>query len=437
MKSALLLALSTVAFAHAHGADHGGGPWWKKHHHKGCKKMKKLIKKCYSDISEKCESKWYDGAAAVYDCLNGTRATLKPKCQKFLPLELPPRVAQKGVGENRPKWLSKLWSYSKVQFTSGEANGKIVYIATHSALDIPSLRMAEARPTGCDAAIEEKDSSVASLSGVCKSMLLQPTEVWPSMVPALILKKKMMKKKKKQMKIKSGEGGYGKLLDVHVKKGDTFVYLSKATPFIPSLGKGMHHHHHHDRHVHRDHHRKPGHGGHHGFFSRLFHHHGGEKKRHSGRSEQRMVRHGEHEHDRRHHHRGHDGGEDHHHPSLDGGAPPDDGVVEVDYYEVDDVDDDDDDALLSPPVAFAMQVVSHFLFFSILLMTGFIFGAVFARCKLQRRYSKRIKELEAAVEQQGVGRAVAESIISSGATLEPVRVRSAIVGHHLKAPLME
>lgn len=150
-----------------------------------------------------------------------------------------------------------------------------------------------------------------------------------------------------------------------------------------------------------------------------------------------MVRHGEHDH--HHHHRGHDDGEDHHHPSLDGGGgAPGDGVVEeVDYYEVDDVDDDDDDALLPPPVAFAMQVVSHFLFFSILLMTGFIFGALFTRCKLQRRYSKRIKELEAAVEQQGVGRAVAESIISSGATLEPVRVRSAIVGHQLKAPLME
>merc|ERR1712146_397342 len=102
-----------------------------------------------------------------------------------------------------------------------------------------------------------------------------------------------------------------------------------------------------------------------------------------------------------------------------------------DSYDNDDDDNDGSDWEISPAL-FALNILSHVLFVCILDMTGFVSGLVYARCKLYRKYSKRIKELEAALEEQSTSRAVAESIISSGTALAPIQVNTCAT---LKVPL--
>lgn len=343
------------------GALHGGG-----HHHDHHHQTKAMKRACYADAMAHCSDKWVDGVATLHSCLLAHNSALSAKCAEKLPTTLPARAAMKGIGEHRPKWLSHLWSYSKVEFTTGAAKGTTGFVATRSALDLTTLGPAVVRPPGCNVAIASLTgkgaaaaASAATLGKECTATLTAPIVVWPSLTPRFA-------------------GGVE--LTIVPAAGDELVLLDVGTKFIPALG-GKHHHHH--------------------------WHHGGGKwdgdKHHGGEGGSRQH-HG-------HHHHGH-----HHHgpppPSssssnsiIGGGGGGEFNGYELDREEVD-----------------GFELMGHLLGMLFLCIVGCCCGTLCTTCKLRRRYASRIAELESAVHEDEVSRAIAASLVSAGAPLLPITV---------------
>lgn len=338
------------------GALHGGG-----HHHDHHHQTKAMKRACYADAMAHCSDKWVDGVATLHSCLLAHNSALSAKCAEKLPTTLPARAAMKGIGEHRPKWLSHLWSYSKVEFTTGAAKGTTGFVATRSALDLTTLGPAVVRPPGCNVAIASLTgkgaaaaASAATLGKECTATLTAPIVVWPSLTPRFA-------------------GGVE--LTIVPAAGDELVLLDVGTKFIPALG-GKHHHHH--------------------------WHHGGGKwdgdKHHGGEGGSR-------------HHHGH-----HHHgpppPSssssnsiIGGGGGGEFNGYELDREEVD-----------------GFELMGHLLGMLFLCIVGCCCGTLCTTCKLRRRYASRIAELESAVHEDEVSRAIAASLVSAGAPLLPITV---------------
>ena len=338
--------------------------------------------------STKCASTWIDGLAAMHECLDAQRSALAPECAEKLPRDLGAKAATKGIGESRPKWLSHLWTYAKVEFTSGGAKGVSGYVATKSALDLGAAGFSPAVviPDTCAAALAaEPGSDAATLTPACASTLAAPVVVWESLTPKWM---------------------GGKAADVRTKAGDALVFVSAPTPFIPALG-GFHHHHW-RKHVHGPRHGR--HADHHtGFVAMVSSMFGRHHQRATIKMSRRQV----------------DAQDPQELPLGPGATTPttDAKKVDFDYDDFEEVD--------------AFVVLSHVLTLAVMLLIACCCGSCCTRCRLRRRYAARIAALEQLVEDAAMSSAVAQSLAESSvvgtAAAAPARVA---VDAGYKAPFL-